>query len=105
MQKLAAARATCLVALALRGLQLWQPPASAFLVATLGNWVPEIAPRDGPMAEAALNAAVGPQPIPTVPFRYASVPRWVRTPVPTLGRRDRDVLASLLQLSDAGPRA
>jgi crotonobetainyl-CoA:carnitine CoA-transferase CaiB-like acyl-CoA transferase len=38
---------------------------------------------------------------PTVPFRYASVPRWIRRPAPTLGQHSREVLSELLGLSDS----
>jgi crotonobetainyl-CoA:carnitine CoA-transferase CaiB-like acyl-CoA transferase len=50
--------------------------------------------------EEVEHPVVGAQPIPTVPFRYASVPRWIRRPAPTLGQHNRDVLAGLLGLSD-----
>jgi len=50
--------------------------------------------------EEVEHPVVGLQPMPTVPFRYASVPRWIRSPAPTLGQHNRGVLASLLGLSD-----
>jgi crotonobetainyl-CoA:carnitine CoA-transferase CaiB-like acyl-CoA transferase len=50
--------------------------------------------------EEVEHPVVGVQPLPTVPFRYASVPRWIRRPPPTLGQHNRDVLAGLLGLSD-----
>jgi crotonobetainyl-CoA:carnitine CoA-transferase CaiB-like acyl-CoA transferase len=51
--------------------------------------------------EEVEHPVVGRQPIPTVPFRYASAPRWIRTPAPTLGQHNRDVLGGLLGLSEA----
>ena len=47
------------------------------------------------------HPVVGRQPIPTVPFRYASVSRWLRSPAPTLGEHNREILGGLLGLQDA----
>ena len=33
-----------------------------------------------------------------LPFRYASVERWLRTPAPTLGQHNQRVLGALLGL-------
>jgi crotonobetainyl-CoA:carnitine CoA-transferase CaiB-like acyl-CoA transferase len=51
--------------------------------------------------EEVEHPVVGREPMPTVPFRYASVPRWIRSPAPTLGQHNRGVLAGLLGLSEA----
>jgi len=51
--------------------------------------------------EEVEHPVVGRQPIPTVPFRYASVARWTRSPAPTLGQHNGEILGSLLGLSEA----
>lgn len=39
---------------------------------------------------------LGPHPVPTVPFRYASVERWAHRPTPMLGEHNDDVFTRLL---------
>jgi crotonobetainyl-CoA:carnitine CoA-transferase CaiB-like acyl-CoA transferase len=39
--------------------------------------------------------------IPGLPFRFSTVDRWLRTPAPTLGQHNREVLGGILGLSDA----
>ncbi len=41
------------------------------------------------------HPVVGDHPAPNVPFRYASVESWLRTPAPTLGQHNREVLRDL----------
>jgi crotonobetainyl-CoA:carnitine CoA-transferase CaiB-like acyl-CoA transferase len=48
--------------------------------------------------EWAPHPVVGEQPIPTVPYRYASVAQWLRNPAPTLGQHNHELLSSLLGL-------
>ncbi len=61
--------------------------------------------RDNPQlrargfTEALEHPVVGAMPLPSMPFRYASVDRWLRTPAPTVGRDNERVLGSLLGLS------
>jgi crotonobetainyl-CoA:carnitine CoA-transferase CaiB-like acyl-CoA transferase len=51
--------------------------------------------------EEIAHPVVGTHATPTVPFRYASVERWLRRPAPTLGEHGREVLGSLLGLEPA----
>jgi crotonobetainyl-CoA:carnitine CoA-transferase CaiB-like acyl-CoA transferase len=60
---------------------------------------PQLAARG--FFEEVAHPEVGTHATPTVPFRYASVRRWIRRPAPTLGQHGREVLGSLLGLSDA----
>ena len=46
------------------------------------------------------HPVVGEADIPGLPFRYASVDRWLRTPAPTLGQDNREVLGRVLGLDD-----
>ena len=46
------------------------------------------------------HPVVGSMPLPSLPFRYASVDRWLRTPAPTLGEHNAFVLGGLLGLSE-----
>ena len=41
------------------------------------------------------HPVAGPLAHPTLPFRYASVPSWLRNPAPTLGQHSREILAEL----------
>ena len=51
--------------------------------------------------ETVEHAVVGTLATPGVPFRFASVDRWLRSPAPLLGEHNRDVLQGLLGLDDA----
>ncbi len=66
---------------------------------------PRIASRNPQMAARAFfepfsHPVVGTQVVPTVPFRYASVERWLRAPAPTLGEHNRELLCGLLGLDE-----
>jgi crotonobetainyl-CoA:carnitine CoA-transferase CaiB-like acyl-CoA transferase len=47
------------------------------------------------------HPVVGRHQLPTLPFRYASVDRWVRTPAPLLGEHNHDILVGDLGISEA----
>lgn len=47
------------------------------------------------------HPVVGTHPTPTLPFRYASVDRWVRMPAPTLGQHNAEILGGRLGHSPA----
>ncbi len=51
--------------------------------------------------EVIEHPVLGAQPVPSVPFRFASVSRWLTRPAPTLGQHNREVLGGLLGLADA----
>lgn len=50
--------------------------------------------------EDVVHPVVGTHPTPTLPFRYASVDKWVRMPAPTLGEHNKEILGGLLGHSD-----
>ncbi len=49
--------------------------------------------------ETPEHPVVGAMPLPSMPFRYASVDRWLRTPAPTIGQHNEPVLCGILGLS------
>ena len=49
--------------------------------------------------ETPEHPVVGALPLPSLPFRYASVDRWLRTHAPTMGQHNEQVLGGLLGLS------
>jgi len=55
--------------------------------------------------EAPEHPVVGAMPLPSLPLRYASVDRWLRTPAPTLGQHNESVLCDILGLSPGELRA
>ena len=50
--------------------------------------------------ETIVHPVVGEHPTPTVPFRFASVDHWLRTPAPTIGQHNHEVLGDLLGHGD-----
>jgi crotonobetainyl-CoA:carnitine CoA-transferase CaiB-like acyl-CoA transferase len=51
--------------------------------------------------EAVDHPIVGTHPTMGLPFRFASIERWIRTPAPTLGEHSRSILVGELGLDDA----
>jgi crotonobetainyl-CoA:carnitine CoA-transferase CaiB-like acyl-CoA transferase len=48
--------------------------------------------------ETPEHAVTGAMPLPSLPFRYASIDRWLRTPAPTIGQHNEQVLCGMLGL-------
>jgi crotonobetainyl-CoA:carnitine CoA-transferase CaiB-like acyl-CoA transferase len=51
--------------------------------------------RDRGFFESVDHPVVGRHPIATLPYRFASIEQWIRTPAPTLGQHTRSVLEEL----------
>lgn len=51
--------------------------------------------------EPVEHAILGRHRVPTIPFRYGRVERWVRTPAPRLGQHNVEILRGDLHLTDA----
>jgi crotonobetainyl-CoA:carnitine CoA-transferase CaiB-like acyl-CoA transferase len=49
--------------------------------------------------ETPEHSVVGSMPLPSLPFRYASIDRWLRTPAPTIGQHNEQILCGILGLS------
>ena len=49
--------------------------------------------------ETPEHPVVGAMPLPSLPFRYASIGAWLRAPAPTIGQHNRPVLCGILGLS------
>jgi crotonobetainyl-CoA:carnitine CoA-transferase CaiB-like acyl-CoA transferase len=52
-------------------------------------------------AEWCDHPVVGRLPIPTLPYRWSGIDRWIRFPAPTLGQHNHEVLSSILGLDEA----
>jgi crotonobetainyl-CoA:carnitine CoA-transferase CaiB-like acyl-CoA transferase len=49
--------------------------------------------------ETPVHPVVGAMPLPSLPFRYASIDRWLRTPSPTMGQHNEQILCGVLGLT------
>ena len=49
--------------------------------------------------ETPEHPVVGALPLPSQPFRYAGIERWLRTPAPTIGQHNAAVLCGILGLT------
>jgi crotonobetainyl-CoA:carnitine CoA-transferase CaiB-like acyl-CoA transferase len=56
--------------------------------------------RERGFHEEVHHEVIGAKRTPTVPFRYASVEQWLRSPAPLLGQHNRDILGGVLGLDD-----
>jgi crotonobetainyl-CoA:carnitine CoA-transferase CaiB-like acyl-CoA transferase len=59
---------------------------------------PQLAARG--FYETLEHPVVGKHPLPSLPFRYASVEHWIQRPAPTLGQHSREILRELTGLAD-----
>jgi crotonobetainyl-CoA:carnitine CoA-transferase CaiB-like acyl-CoA transferase len=73
-------------------------PAGVVVDPRQASLQPQLAARG--FFEQIEHPVVGSHPTPTVPFRYASVERWLRRPAPTLGQHNREVLSELAGLRE-----
>jgi crotonobetainyl-CoA:carnitine CoA-transferase CaiB-like acyl-CoA transferase len=71
-------------------------PAAAVRDGRLVHENPQIVARG--FFERGDHSVVGPHAVPTFPFRFASVDRWTRTPAPTLGQHNAEILSKELGL-------
>jgi len=51
--------------------------------------------------ETCEHPVAGTHPMPGLPLRWEGIDRWIRTPAPTLGEHNAEVLGGLLKVSDA----
>jgi crotonobetainyl-CoA:carnitine CoA-transferase CaiB-like acyl-CoA transferase len=52
-------------------------------------------------AEWCDHPVAGHIPVPTLPYRWSGIDRWIRFPAPTLGQHNHEVLTSMLGLDEA----
>jgi crotonobetainyl-CoA:carnitine CoA-transferase CaiB-like acyl-CoA transferase len=71
-------------------------PAAPVADPRRGRQNPQMAARH--FFEALEHPKMGHNEVPGVPFRYASVERWLHTPAPTLGQHNREILSDLVGL-------
>ncbi len=68
-------------------------PAGSVLQPNKGSFHPQLSARG--FFERIEHSDAGEHPVQTVPFRYASVDRWLRQPAPSLGQHNREILGEL----------
>jgi crotonobetainyl-CoA:carnitine CoA-transferase CaiB-like acyl-CoA transferase len=68
-------------------------PAAAATDPRVASRQPQLAARG--FFEEVEHPVVGTHPVPGLPWRATGVDRWIRTPAPTLGQHNRDILARL----------
>ena len=74
-------------------------PAAPLADPRLASANPQMAARG--FYEELDHPVVGRQPMPTLPFRYGSVKRWIQQPAPLLGQHNREILGGIVGLGDA----
>ena len=79
--------------------------AQAMLPAAVA-WDPRVESRHPQLVARGLyedceHPAAGVHPVPGLPYRWTGIDRWIRTPTPTLGQHNREILGGLLGLDDA----
>jgi crotonobetainyl-CoA:carnitine CoA-transferase CaiB-like acyl-CoA transferase len=74
-------------------------PAAPVRDGRLGSFHPQHAARG--FYEISEHPVVGTQPVPTVPFRFASQKSWLRCAAPTVGQHNREILRDVLGIPDA----
>ncbi len=74
-------------------------PAAAVVDPRVASLEPQLAAR-GYFEEVA-HPVVGTHPMPGLPWRARGVERWVRSPAPTVGQHNREILAGWLGCTDA----
>jgi crotonobetainyl-CoA:carnitine CoA-transferase CaiB-like acyl-CoA transferase len=52
-------------------------------------------------AEWCDHPVAGRIPVTTLPYRWSGIDRWIRSPAPTLGQHNHEVLSSILGLTPA----
>jgi crotonobetainyl-CoA:carnitine CoA-transferase CaiB-like acyl-CoA transferase len=73
-------------------------PAAAVVDPRVASLEPQLASRR--YFEDVAHPVVGTHPMPGLPWRARGVDRWVRTPAPTVGQHNREILVGRLGCTD-----
>jgi crotonobetainyl-CoA:carnitine CoA-transferase CaiB-like acyl-CoA transferase len=73
-------------------------PAAAVFDGRLGSQHPQHVARG--FYETVDHPVIGAQPLPTVPFRFASQKGWLRSAAPTVGQHNREILRDVVGLDE-----